>query len=347
MSLSSVIGGIYSWISGQPSQPPWCTPSYADVCTARAHLKALDLPTEIILQILDYAEYWPKYEYEHRRTTAANARHGRGTVAALCFSQSPYDNPLVEEIRANGETPKVKSIEFNIESADQGWTTENTRGTFHTSSWVEVSILRRMNRDAAQTSGYENDTLCSPLNYHNILSSEGLVKRPASAHQGPQGGEGDFAWYLQGNRVVAGFQSYRVLWTADDWETDEGNEGAGSGEGFISELRDGDKVVVWARAKVRATAGLDCIWEVDSSRTVYWLAVYRQRRRSYSALWFLRDYFACDGGTRDWSGAGEQSLPRDDVKAGHLFSQRRRVVFNFPARQRARWLRDDCDDWCG
>lgn len=249
--------GLYDWVTGQSSQPPFSTPSYADVRTARAHLKALNLPTEIILQILDYAEYWPKYEIEHRQTTAANARHGHGTAAALCFSASLYDNPLVEALKANGETPKVKSVEFEVESADQGWTSEDTKGTFHTSSWVEVSILRGMDRGTAQEGGRDDYTLSSPLDYHNSLSSEGLVKRPASAQQGPQGGEGDFAWYLQGNRVVAGFCNYQTLWTEDGSQTDEGNEGAGSGEGFIRELRDGDKLLVWARAKVCTVANAE------------------------------------------------------------------------------------------
>ncbi|KAH7394134.1 hypothetical protein DE146DRAFT_660837 [Phaeosphaeria sp. MPI-PUGE-AT-0046c] len=255
MSLSSMIGGLYEWFSGQSSRSSWSAPSYADVCTARAYLKALSLPTEIVLQILESAEYWPKYEVEHRRTTAANARHGRGT-AALCFSESLYDNSLVDELRANGEMPKVKSIEFDIESADQGWTSEMTQGTFNTSSWLEVSILRNMNRDSAHTTGHDAYTYNSPLDYHDSLSGEGLVKRPASALQGLQDGEGDFAWYLQGNRVVAGFCNYRVLWTADGCGANVGNEGAGSGEGFIRELRDGDQLVVWARAKY---TGWQCI----------------------------------------------------------------------------------------
>lgn len=210
MSWSSLAGELYNWFTGRPSQSSWSTPSYADICTTRAYLKTLNLPTEIVLQILDYAEYWPKYEIEHRQTTAANARHGRGTAAALCLSVSLYDNPLVEGLQRNGEMPKVKSVEFEIESADQGWTSENTRGTFNTSSWLEVSILRDMDSGDARGSGHNNSNLSSPLDYHNSLSTEGLVQRPASAQQGPQGGEGDFAWYLQGNRVVAGFCDYRV-----------------------------------------------------------------------------------------------------------------------------------------
>jgi hypothetical protein len=75
------------------------------------------------------------------------------------------------------------------------------------------------------------------------------VKRPETAEQGPQGGEGGFAWYLQGNRVAVGQHGvrYRVVWAENE---NEGNEGAGSGEGFLKELKDGDRVLVWARAKV-------------------------------------------------------------------------------------------------
>jgi hypothetical protein len=46
---------------------------------------------------------------------------------------------------------------------------------------------------------------------------------------------------------MAGIQEYRVVWSL---EGVEGNEGAGSGEGFVQALKDGDVVLVWARAKV-------------------------------------------------------------------------------------------------
>lgn len=60
--------------------------------------------------------------------------------------------------------------------------------------------------------------------------------------------EGDFAWYLQGNRVAEeNPKPYRILWAADRFE---GNVGAGSGAGFVQNLKEGDELLIWARAKV-------------------------------------------------------------------------------------------------
>jgi hypothetical protein len=148
----------------------------------------------------------------------------------------------------------VKSVEFNLVSRDQGWTSENTRDTYSTSSWHEVSILRDgdTSTNVDQILPIVNVPRSCPKIYQSIIDNRGweLVKRPENALQGPQGGEGDYAWYLQGNRVMARMEEYRVLWSE---EGREGNEGAGSGEGFVRALQDGDTVLVWARAKASSS----------------------------------------------------------------------------------------------
>lgn len=155
--------------------------------------------------------------------------------------------------------PKIRSIEFQIESHDQGWTSERTHGTFSTSSWLEVSILRTDGADISRvpTPQFLGGRFSNPSHFHDGVSNFGwyLVKRPHEAEQGPQGGEGDFAWYLQGNRVAAKKGKYQVIWAQDG---NEGNEGAGTGQGFLKELRYGDRVQVWARAK---WAGWQCVVE--------------------------------------------------------------------------------------
>jgi hypothetical protein len=227
-------------------------PSYADVCTARAHLRALGLPTELALLVLDYAEYWPPHDFHshpHRPSKAIAGINNGSTAAALCMVAPVFDNTTANSIREAGETPKIKSIEFEIVSRDQGWTSEDTQGTYHTSSWLEVSIARRTEHGGDVPLPESSGRLSSPLDFHQGVSSEGwqLVKRPESAERGPQGGEGDFAWYLQGNRVAKTVDGYRVFWTENE---SEGNVGAGRGEGFVKALRDGDRILVWARAKV-------------------------------------------------------------------------------------------------
>jgi hypothetical protein len=252
-SLFTTIVRLLRFTQDEPPRSAWSKPSYDDVCQARAYLKALNLPTELVLQILDEAQYWPQHEFatSFGRPKLAAAQIGRPSHATLCVDTDPMDNMTVNDIRRNGETPKIKLVEFEIVSRDQAWTSENTHGTFSTSSWLEVSILRMQDHNGTPATGplLLTGWLNDPSNCHQDVSSRGwtLVKRPESAKQGPQDGEGDFAWYLQGNRVAVGLDDYRIVWTEDDRE---GNEGAGSGEGFLQELGEGDRILVWARAKV-------------------------------------------------------------------------------------------------
>ncbi|KAJ4365844.1 hypothetical protein N0V83_008465 [Neocucurbitaria cava] len=242
------------WLRG-PSQPsgPF-TPTYEDVCRARALLKALQLPTELVLDILEHARYWPINEFNTvpNRHIVAASRGGRPSAATLCLDAGIFNNPTVNAIRAGGERPRIKSVEFDIVSHDQGHTSEGTEGTFTTSSWLEVSILRNETNSIYRLPGPRlvNTWISSPLDFHTNMVGRGwfLVSRPKSAQQGPQDGEGDLSWYLQGNRVTAGREKYRVIWTDDG---SEGNEGAGRGDDFVQELTDGDRLIIWARAKVR------------------------------------------------------------------------------------------------
>ncbi|KAF2827604.1 hypothetical protein CC86DRAFT_369698 [Ophiobolus disseminans] len=259
MSFLSSVGSLFGWFPGHSQPSGDFTPSYNDVCQARAILKTLDLPTELVLQILDHSEYWPQHIFvtSPDQPTVAQAAGFQSSEACLCLDAGIFNNPAVDPIRKGGEIPKIHSIEFEVVSKDQGWTSENTHNTYSTSSWLETSIMRTDNPDNmrlpspsthlfGQSSAVQ--TFEDPSDFHSWVADRGwyLVKRPESAEQGPQGGEGDFAWYLQGNRVAAGRDGYKVVWARDGVE---GNEGAGTGKGFLEELKEGDRLLVWARAK--------------------------------------------------------------------------------------------------
>lgn len=72
--------------------------------------------------------------------------------------------------------------------------------------------------------------------------------------------EGEYSWYLQGNHVkkrLSVFEGemvprYRIVWGSKANPVWSGNEGAGSGTGFVDTLKPGDWICVWARAKVRS-----------------------------------------------------------------------------------------------
>jgi hypothetical protein len=74
-----------------------------------------------------------------------------------------------------------------------------------------------------------------------------LATRPDSAEHWPQGKEEPFAWFLQANKVASRPNTYKIIWGQG---RTEGNEGAGSGQGFLEELKENDRIVMWARVRV-------------------------------------------------------------------------------------------------
>lgn len=226
--------------------------SYADICVARAMLKSLGLPTELALEVLNYAQYEPVLEFASGGRVMAEAVMGSATSARVCLPAEVLSANTIRHLSGPNVTMKVKEIEFAIKSKDQGWTSEDSRDTYNTSSWLEVSIFRPgplfSTLDSLSVWDREFHT---PQDLQDYLLRRGhklVDERPVSAAVGPQGGEPPIAWYLQGNKVTERQQiDYRVVWTPD---SSEGNEGAGNGENFINVLKDGDSVLVWARAKV-------------------------------------------------------------------------------------------------
>ncbi|KAF2444238.1 hypothetical protein P171DRAFT_414107 [Karstenula rhodostoma CBS 690.94] len=224
--------------------------SYADICVTRAMLKALGLPTELVLEILACAQYEPVIEFTGSRRVVAEALMGAATSAYVCLPAEVLSRNTIRRISSPHVTLKVKEIKFDIKSQDQGWTSENTTGTYNTSSWLEVSILR----PGPQFSTLENLPFWTreydnPQALQDQLSSSEhrlVDERPENASVGPQECE-PLAWYLQGNKVAERQHiDYQVVWTPNHCE---GNEGAGNGDGFFSVLHEGDSVLVWARAK--------------------------------------------------------------------------------------------------
>jgi hypothetical protein len=258
-----LLTGIGNYMSPRKDHGPF-VPEYKDVCKARAVLARLNLPMELVLHILEYAEYWPSI------TWSTSQRNNGKTVpgitghheASICIHVPVTKNDIITNIGSTEKKIEIKSIEFLVKSQDQGWTSEMTRGTFNTSSWLEVSILRKTDDQANDRIDLRdginfddpNDipnlrAFQDPRGLQEKLITRGytLVKRPEHLSQGPQGGEGDLAWYLQGNRVAAPLDTYNVVWTRDGYQ---GNDGAGKGEGFLDALQSGDELLVWARSKV-------------------------------------------------------------------------------------------------
>ncbi|KAF2031382.1 hypothetical protein EK21DRAFT_63415, partial [Setomelanomma holmii] len=108
--------------------------------SVRAILASRQLPNELVLAILDYARYWVEKKrgptdlevlMDEEFSRDYSAAYPHLVVSAFPITLYPESEP-----------PKIKEIEFCLVSHDQGWTTEDTRGTYTTSSFWEISILR-------------------------------------------------------------------------------------------------------------------------------------------------------------------------------------------------------------
>ncbi|KAL5431948.1 hypothetical protein PMIN07_008807 [Paraphaeosphaeria minitans] len=225
--------------------------SYADICVTRAMLKTLGLPTKLVLEILAHAQYEPVVEFASSHRAVAEALMGAATSAYVCLPAEVASRNTIRRISGPNVRLKVKEIRFDVKSKDQGWTSENTTGTFNTSSWLEVSIFRPGPQFSSLgdlpfwTREYDN-----PQELQEQLSPTGhklVDARPGIASVGAQGGEPPLAWYLQGNKVAERHHiDYQIVWAPG---RSEGNQGAGQGDGFFGVLQEDDSVLVLARAK--------------------------------------------------------------------------------------------------
>ncbi|KAF2470506.1 uncharacterized protein BDR25DRAFT_262445 [Lindgomyces ingoldianus] len=226
-------------------------PSYADVRVVRAMLARLYLPLELVLDILERARYWPEESFHSERAVTVEGRWGsRVYDAKICVLAHVFGENMKKMLGGEKEeNVKIREVEFEMQSHDQGWTSAGTAGTFNTSSWFETLILR----DGAGVAGATPPvpmSNCRSTEFQRSLEGTGwdIIPRPSTVPGGPaQDDDGGLTWYLQGNRVAHHHRTtYKVVWGESRFE---GNEGAGGGEGFLESLKEGDWIAVIARAK--------------------------------------------------------------------------------------------------
>lgn len=267
------------------------TPTLHDIESTLAILALFRLPNELALCILDQAHYWMEVELSsEEHIVLVDGTWSLDYSAAYPYLYVPaYPWPHARHL-------KIREITFTIVSHDQGWTTEDTQGTYQTSSWFEVSIVRPQEFSSAwrhrlqpglhrlrdmNLRGETIDGVCAASNIMHPIGTVELVRRPSSAME-PQRlhctemtevksqdvREGEHAWYLQGNEVARDrsvfegemVKRYTVTWGCKNSYVRTAGEGAGSGDGFINNLERDDFICVWARVKVCSTAtSLPCV----------------------------------------------------------------------------------------
>ncbi|KAF2715259.1 hypothetical protein K504DRAFT_365515, partial [Pleomassaria siparia CBS 279.74] len=289
-------------------------PLERDVRETRSIVASLGFPAELVLQVLDFARYWPEVTHEYADfNLLLDDEWSLESSAANIYLWAKLPQPVS---RFENEQPNLREIEStNIVGHNQGRTTEDTKRharSYMTSSWFEASIFRNEKpNDPLLYSTYrindwtqrewENIELAR-LFYAkhrgcNMLSRPSSEMEPHRLHceemkklqteKFNEVDEGKHAWWLKGNQVGRGtsvFQggigeeiSSTVVWGCSSNPTWEGNEGAGADEGFLGSLQEGDTIVVWSRVKKRG-------WEnhVYGIRMTTWTAsrIYLQRLSS-------------------------------------------------------------------
>ncbi|PSN59797.1 hypothetical protein BS50DRAFT_594230 [Corynespora cassiicola Philippines] len=141
-------------------------PGRGDIVVVRRILQLLGLPTELVLIVLDHARYWREVTHESSRYYPLIDENW-----SIEFSAAhPYKAIDLRNVwlpRGN-EQGSLREIEFLIVSHDQGWTTENTKDTYNTSSWFEASIVRR-HQGPRRT---PHDSLFKAIDLHPFASVE-------------------------------------------------------------------------------------------------------------------------------------------------------------------------------
>ncbi|KAF8466716.1 hypothetical protein BDZ91DRAFT_724863 [Kalaharituber pfeilii] len=230
----------------------------------------LQLPVEIALLILDFADYTP----------ALTARMAKQTKVSASYAKTNDSNAatalLVTDPIPKGA--KVKSITWWTKSNDQGWSGERAPGEYAASwTWFEACILRHSNAATSSGSldasgaGEEGDgegaTVPPKLRLAEQLQTGSVDLTDPMNHFPEEGWEeikvriGDIdvsRWVVQRNaRAKREPKEHVVEWRkvrgrqmgvpAEGLEW--GEDGKGFGKGFFEALREGDMVVLIGRAR--------------------------------------------------------------------------------------------------
>ncbi|THV02254.1 hypothetical protein K435DRAFT_963274 [Dendrothele bispora CBS 962.96] len=213
-------------------------PSEDDVAVVRQDLLCF-LPLELVDEILDYAEYWPRI-FDCRR--ALIDIPGGRSCCYLVTQPVPGDSEPGENTGPVRHR-SIREVKFQICSRDQGWGGENEhRGTYDGSwTWFETVILP----PPAQFG--------HPSWYRDLL--DGWPRLPPNVLQMLFGQDGqDRRWHIQSNVTASRkLREHTVTWTIDeenygDQRYDQFKGRINCGHEVVRSLEAGDRLIIVARA---------------------------------------------------------------------------------------------------
>jgi len=235
--------------SGPYSPHPWDIEEVSTMFT-----RELGLPAEITDLILEYA-WCPRFLHANREEEilcrAARQDGNDSSYLYLVTEPIPFG-------RHRRENVHVRGVRFRTISHDQGWGGDpGTQGTYNSSwTWLEASILPPTRLLDV------NDLIATwPFSNPNVRVQVGIddSKWDGYSHISARMDDGltRDRWRLHSNKVATSEpMEYDILWeetpSDQDVRTDDPS-GAGSGKQFCETLRSGDRIAIWARAKVHPT----------------------------------------------------------------------------------------------
>ncbi|KAK8164722.1 hypothetical protein BKA80DRAFT_308924 [Phyllosticta citrichinensis] len=244
---------------GASSSSPSFTPRVRDVHVAKQLLMRppCNLPLELVVLVLDYAEYWPVLARAERADRVRlDADFLPGNCIAGLYLASPA-LPLADVER--GERAKPREVRVWVKSRDQGWVSQDRRGLdpyAQSYSWFDACIFRPTSPSISSSTSTtialpHFDRVAKPVDAAGALAAASMSFVPRTVvkqRQNEQAGlledvhetEEVGLWRLQCNRVAEPRPwQHRIVWR-------EGDEG--DAHGFVEALKEGDRVGVWARA---------------------------------------------------------------------------------------------------
>ncbi|TFK96568.1 hypothetical protein BDV98DRAFT_608193 [Pterulicium gracile] len=240
------------------------------------------LPRELADRVLDDAEYWPSFTTSTECKLEIASPQGSDSewsylVTPPLLDPSSQKMDVISPQDGGAGAPKVKGIRFAVVSHDQGssWDRENHKTYKGSWTWFEVSILRCRIDPSPKI---VQDMTEAPFNFLQF-SAGALVRavRIPDIVDTPR-------WLVQHNlHADRTPRQHEVVWKEGDPRTEwtspdsdpvgdtvpplevrnwmDSDRGAGLGKGFLPQLRLGDRVVLWAKA--RYPAWTNCVYTAE------------------------------------------------------------------------------------
>ncbi|KAJ7677709.1 hypothetical protein DFH06DRAFT_1465622 [Mycena polygramma] len=175
---------------------------------------------------------------QHANVAAARATNNN---ASLCYLLTP---PILDGCTHKEEEIhlRIARVEFKTYSHDQGWCSEEgLRGTYAGHSWFEAAIFRPSqapNADPWIALAEDVPVKLDPKIWYDT--------KLEVAGGGPEGGS---RWMVQRNFCAdREFREHVITWDAGTVAL-ESDTGAGTGDGFVTQLTSRDRIGVIARAR--------------------------------------------------------------------------------------------------